>query len=210
MAKQTENLNGPSQRFVFLDNLRFLLVVGVVLQHAGMAYNGSGWWPVTDDSSLIVVGLVGFFDGFLMPALFFISGYFAIPSIRKRSIGAFIKGKFKRLGVPWLVCTLFIGPILPLIFHYTHNGLRLTRSYREIWISVMGNALNPDIGILPPMQAVMQNDLFYQRYMWFIGVLIGFFLMFAVIYRFRPAWFTVTAPHPATPSGIGSTLKLFL
>ncbi len=209
MAQQTASFSGSSQRFVFFDNLRFIFVVGVVLQHAGMAYSWSDWWPVTDGSSILAAGLVGFFDGFLMPSLFFIAGYFAIPSIRKKSISAFIKGKFKRLGIPWLVCTLFIGPVLPLIYHYTRSGLRLTTGYLETWISLMGNALQLDIGILPPMKHLMQNDLFYQRYMWFISLLIVFFLVFALVYRLRPEWFNIVAPQLAGQTGIGSTLKLF-
>jgi len=162
-------------RVTFFDNLRYLFVCGVVMQHASMAYIYSSWWPVGDESSIFVGIVTGFFDGFLMPSLFFISGYFAIPSIRKRTISQFIHGKLRRLGLPWLVCTLFIGPILPLVYHYTRNGLTLSVSYWRTWIAVMSNAVSFDLRILPPMEQVMQNDLFYQRYMWFIGLLIAFF-----------------------------------
>ena len=203
MANQTSD-----QRFVFFDNLRFLFVVGVVLQHAGMAYSWSDWWPVTDNSSIIVAVLVGLFDGFLMPSLFFISGYFAIPSIYKRSIASFIKGKFKRLGIPWLICTLFIGPVLPLIFHYTRNGYILTTSYLKTWLSVFSNAFQFDVGIMPPMTQVMANDLFYQRYMWFISLLITFFLLFALVFRLKPSWFSLVDTPPVKDPGISSTLKL--
>ena len=198
-------------RVTFFDNLRYLFVIGVVLQHASMAYINFSWWPVADEPSIFVGTVTGFFDGFLMPSLFFISGYFAIPSIRKKTISQFIKGKLRRLGIPWLVCTLFIGPIVPLVYHYTRNGLILSSSYWRTWLAVMNNAIGFDVGILPPMRQVMQNNLFYQRYMWFVGLLIAFFLMFSFIYSFKKSWFESTDPalKAVTPSVL-STVKMML
>jgi hypothetical protein len=195
----------------FFDNLRYLFVFGVVLQHASMAYINSSWWPVADESSMFVGVFTGFFDGFLMPSLFFISGYFAIPSIRKKTISQFIKGKLRRLGIPWLVCTLFIGPILPLVYHYTRNGLILSVSYWRTWLAVMNNALSFDFGILPPMRQVMQNNLFYQRYMWFVGLLIAFFLMFSFIYSLKKSWFEpMDRPFKTVMPSILYTVKMML
>jgi hypothetical protein len=198
-------------RVTFFDNLRYLFVFGVVLQHASMAYINSSWWPVADESSMFVGVFTGFFDGFLMPSLFFISGYFAIPSIRKKTISQFIKGKLRRLGIPWLVCTLFIGPILPLVYHYTRNGLILSVSYWRTWLAVMNNALSFDFGILPPMRQVMQNNLFYQRYMWFVGLLIAFFLMFSFIYSLKKSWFEpMDRPFKTVMPSILYTVKMML
>jgi hypothetical protein len=198
-------------RVTFFDNLRYLFVFGVVLQHASMAYIYSTWWPVVDESSIIVSIFTGFFDGFLMPSLFFISGYFAIPSIRKRTILQFINGKLRRLGIPWLLCTLFIGPILPLVYHYTRSGLILSDSYWHTWLAVMNNATSFSFGILPSMEQVMQNDLFYQRYMWFIGLLIAFFLMFSFIYSLKKSWFEpMDRPIKTAMPSILSTVKMML
>jgi len=198
-------------RVTFFDNLRYLFVFGVVLQHASMAYNYSNWWPVVDESSMVVGVFTGFFDGFLMPSLFFISGYFAIPSIRKRTISQFIHGKLRRLGIPWLVCTLFIGPILPLVYHYTRNGLILSVSYWRTWLAIMNNAISFDFRVLPQMEQVMQNDLFYQRYMWFIGLLIAFFLIFSFIYSLKTSWFEpMERPYKTVMPSILSTVKMIL
>ena len=186
-----ESIQHPKEsRLGFFDNLRTLFVFGVVLQHAGMAYIWSNWWPVTDNSSIIVACIVAFFDAFLMPSLFYVAGFFAVSSIRGKSTSQFLKGKAKRLLIPWLVCILFVCPILPFIYHYTRNGFMLvSASYWNIWLKVMGNALRFDIGIMPPMDQVMQNDLFYQRYMWFIGLLAAFFVIFSLIYRIKKEWF---------------------
>ncbi|MBW2576290.1 MAG: acyltransferase family protein [Deltaproteobacteria bacterium] len=195
-------------RLIFLDNLRYLFVIGVVIQHATMAYMPSTWWPVADEPSLLVSFLTGFFDGFLMPSLFFIAGFFAIPSMINKSVTQFIKGKFRRLGIPWLACTLFIGPILPLIYHYTRNNMTLTVSYGHTWLTLMKNALSFDIGLLPPMSQVMENDLFYQRYMWFISLLMAFFLIFSLVYVLRKKWFKpVDASLNMVGPSILSTIK---
>lgn len=198
-------------RLGFFDNLRTFFVFGVVFQHAGMAYIWSDWWPVVDNSSIIVAFITAFFDGFLMPSLFYIAGFFAVPSIRNRSTSQFLLAKGRRLLVPWLVCILFVCPVLPLIYHYTRNGFTLVSGYWSTWLTLMGNAFRFDIGIMPPMDIIMQNDLFYQRYMWFIALLAAFFALFSLVYRVRKKWFLPNEKQftQARPK-IVSTLKIAL
>ena len=86
-------------RVIFLDNLRWLFVAGVVLQHAANAYRNLAWWPVNNPAaSPAAVYLSAFLDAFTMPLLFFIAGYFALPTIAKKGPARFISGKLKRLG----------------------------------------------------------------------------------------------------------------
>ena len=69
---KTHNLNNHFRsRVIFLDNLRYLLVFGVVLQHASNSYIGLDWWPVMDATNIIAEWLNAFFDSFLMPSRFF-------------------------------------------------------------------------------------------------------------------------------------------
>ena len=178
------------ERLIFFDNLRLCFVVFVVLEHSGNAYSNLSWWPVADEAVSMAVGwFSAFFDALNMPLLFFISGYFAIPTMRKRGPAAFLIGKLKRLGIPWLVCILAVCPVLPLVYHYTRDGFRLTTGYWDLWARLMGNFLRFDFGIVPSMDALMQNDGFYQRYMWFLSLLILFFCLFGAIYAIRTRWF---------------------
>ena len=210
-STQSSQTQTVSQRLTFLDNLRYLFVFGVVLQHASMAYIGPGWWPVNDGTSLLADYFGAFADSFLMPALFLIAGYFAIPSMTKKGLTGFLKGKLKRLGIPWLVIILTICPILPLIYHFTRDGLKLTTSYWETWLAVMGNAVKFDFGLLPPSSIVMQNDLFYQRYMWFLGLLLAFFFIFAGIYKAKKSWFDREFNYSERKeTTVFSTLKLLV
>jgi len=111
-----ENLPSRS-RIHFLDNLRCLMILSVVVLHAGLAYsNLVPWWPVLDASRS------QFFDIFLLirdtfgiPVLYFIAGYFTLPTLRRRkSAGLFLTSKFKRLGIPFVLSLFFIVPIMPI------------------------------------------------------------------------------------------------
>ena len=208
----TQPTVGTSDRIVFLDNLRYFFVLCVVMQHACNAYRGSKWWPVTDGiASLTVQMLSAFFDSCTMPLLFFVSGYFALPGIQKKGASAFLKGKFRRLGIPWLVCIITICPILPLVYHYTRNGFTLTQSYWNLWLELMKNALRFDVTLVMSMKTLMANNGFYQRYMWFLSLLILFFVIFAAVYQLIKTWFSADSKGiPDTRAGRWAPFKLFL
>ena len=200
------------KRVLFLDNLRWLLVLFVIVEHASNAYTQLTWWPVADnDTSMIAGWLSAMTDAMAMPLLFYIAGYFAIPSIQKKGVALFIKAKLKRLGIPWLVCSLTICPVLPLIYHSTRNGMSLTTSYWDLWVTLFKNALDLKIGLIVSMNHLMEYNLFYQRYMWFLSLLILFFLVFSLFYLFRKQWFYRIEPptQPEIPSAL-SALKYLL
>ena len=204
--------NNAENRVIFLDNLRSFSVLCVVLLHSGLAYfREITWWVVADDNTNIIVGwLVMFFDGFAMPLLFYISGYFAIPTIQKQEITSFLKGKVKRLAVPWLICILFIIPVSRLIYHYTQDNLSLSMSYSDLWMILMKDASGFNVGLIDINEA-LRNNQFSQNYMWFLSVLILFFLVFSIIYKVRKSWF-VSSDQPATSAkmAILSTLKFLV
>ena len=205
-GKETEN------RLFFLDNLRLFLVLCVVLEHSSHAYTNMTWWPVSDFvKSNIAVWLSAFTDAFAMPLLFYIAGYFAIPAIHKKGVRAFYIGKLKRLGIPWLICILTICPILPLIFHYTRNDFSFSASYWELWRDIMGNAFRFDVGIIHSMNELMKTNLFYQRYMWFLSLLLLFFLLFGIFYAINSSWFKqITYSQPTGAPNVRSTLKILI
>lgn len=204
--------NGTENRVIYFDNLRFLLVLCVVLQHSSNAYSNLVWWPVADDNtSIFVEWLRAFIDAFAMPLLFYIAGYFAVPAINKKGVATFLKGKLKRLGIPWLICILTICPILPLIYHYTRDNFVISTSYWDLWVDLMKNAAEFNIGIIFSMNELMQNNQFYQRYMWFLSLLLLFFFVFSAIYSLNRSWFN-SINQPVTPEApsVLSTLKILV
>jgi fucose 4-O-acetylase-like acetyltransferase len=71
---------------------------------------------------MVWVGIMGImFDIFVMPTLFFVSGYLAPASLKSRSAGKFIAGKFKRLIIPWLIAVFTLIPAYKFIFLYSRN-----------------------------------------------------------------------------------------
>ena len=204
--------NGTENRVIYFDNLRFLLVLCVVLQHSSNAYSNLVWWPVADDNtSIFVEWLRAFIDAFAMPLLFYIAGYFAVPAINKKGVATFLKGKLKRLGIPCLICILTICPILPLIYHYTRDNFVISTSYWHLWVDLMKNAAEFNIGIIFSMNELMQNNQFYQRYMWFLSLLLLFFFVFSAIYSLNRSWFN-SINQPVTPEApsVLSTLKILV
>lgn len=202
-----------SDRVIFLDNLRYLFVLCVVVQHSSNAYYGNlpimRWWPVVDPGSCTALGLLcAILNLFTMPLLFFIAGYFALPTIKRHGASAFVVSKLKRLGIPWVVCTLTICPILPLVYHYTRNGLTLSQSYFDLWVKLIRSFLRFDVGVIPSMNQVMMNDGFYQRYMWFISLLLLFFIIFGLLYRMKKGWFDAACSAGPKNATVSSSLKL--
>ena len=113
-------------RMYFLDNLRTFLIFLVVLVHAGVVYESSGfmapYWIVDDPSTSDLPGLVNLIlDIFVMPTIFFISGYFARWSLQRKGGWRFLKAKFKRLIVHWFVAVVTMIPLYNAIFLYSRG-----------------------------------------------------------------------------------------
>ncbi len=108
-------MNGLSlnpNRSQFFDTVRNLAMLSVVLFHAVAAYSTvTPHWSVHDGSSFAADIIRKVFDVFMMPIFFFVAGYFALPSLLKKGAWQFLRGKFNRLGIPWLFAIFVIIPI---------------------------------------------------------------------------------------------------
>ena len=206
MQIETEN------RVVFFDNMRCVFVLFVILEHSSNAYRNLIWWPVADNTISIIAGWVSAIsDAFAMPLLFYIAGYFTIPTIKKKSISSFLKGKLKRLGIPWLLSILTICPVLPLIYHFTRNNFTLSTSYWELWIVLLENAAEFNVRLIFSMNQLMMSNQFYQRYMWFLSLLILFFFVSSLLYWFKRSWFERVDQSVISESpSIFETVKMLL
>jgi fucose 4-O-acetylase-like acetyltransferase len=109
-----------------MDNLRTFIIFLVVLYHAGGVYESSGiwasFWLVDDPATNDLVGILNLIiDIFVMPTLFFISGYLTPMSLRDKTGWAFLKARFRRLIVPWIIAVLTLIPLYKVIFLYSRN-----------------------------------------------------------------------------------------
>lgn len=156
--------DNPCKRVYFLDNLRTFMIFLVVLLHAGIVYESSGtcgfFWIVDDPSTNNLSGIMNLIlDIFVMPTIFFISGYFAPFSLKKKTGLQFLKSKFSRLLVPWLFAVVLLIPIYKFIFLFS-RGLP-----QEHWTTYLH----------------VSNGIFSQSWLWILPVLFGFNAIFLLL-----------------------------
>jgi len=113
-------------RLYFLDNLRTFIIFLVVCFHAGWVYESSGvlsWaWIVDDPTKNNVAGLFNLIvDMFMMPTMFFISGYFAPLSLKRKTGKSFLISRFRRLMVPWILAVLILLPVYKVIYLFSRG-----------------------------------------------------------------------------------------
>jgi glucan biosynthesis protein C len=187
-----ENKDTISKRLVFLDNLRWLMVLLVLVFHSGSSYGTMvAFWPFHEaDPSELLDHIMPLFDVFMMSILFFIAGYFALPSLQKRGGKRFLESKLKRLGVPWLVGIVLVLPILDYIHHYTQaTGKGLSpRNFGTHWWLSMKKIGEFHVGRMSMSGFLDMTEHFYQRYMWFLSLLLLFFVVLWLLYEAREKW----------------------
>ena len=101
----------PQKRLYYLDWLRVFIIGGVFVAHAILPFTGGNWLivsgsiiPITD-----VIAIIG--NQFGMPLLFVISGAATVFSMRRRTNGQFVRERFFRLIIPYIVLTLILSPM---------------------------------------------------------------------------------------------------
>ncbi len=107
-------------RIHYIDNIKVFLTMLVVAHHAAQPYGPTGgMWVMDDPANANWLGNFFFINAsFMMGFYFFVSGYFMMFSIDRKSTADFIKDRLKRLGIPLLIFTFLI--FLP--FNYLGNG----------------------------------------------------------------------------------------
>lgn len=201
----------PENRMFFLDNMRSFVVLGVVMLHSGCAYlKLNPWWPVADTSNPVVGAITLFLDVFVMPLLFFIAGYFALPSIQGKKTFSFLSGKLKRLGIPWIICLVSVIPAYFFIYHYTRNNLTAPMSYGDTWLTLMKNFSAFSTMLIDARNRTQfhQSYHMHQSYLWFLSLLLVFFLFFTLVYKMKQDWFDREhLPVAPANTSVFSTLK---
>jgi hypothetical protein len=151
----------------FLANLRTVIIFLVILYHAGGVYEGTGMWAdfwiVDDPATNNLSGILGLIvDIFVMPTMFFISGYLAPASLKSKDGWTFIKAKFTRLILPWIIAVLTLVPLYKVIFLFSRNLLQ------EKWTSYFHFS---------------NGNITGQGHLWFLPLLFLFNILYLVFSR---------------------------
>ncbi len=152
-------------RIYFLDNLRTFMIFLVVLLHAGGVYESSGiwasFWIVDDPSTNNLSGILFLImDIFCMPTIFFISGFFTPLSMKNKQGWEFLRSKFTRLIIPWIIAVLTLIPLYKVIFLYSRN------IPQESWTTYFH-----------------WSAIWSQNWLWFLPVLFLFNLLYMLLSR---------------------------
>jgi len=118
-----------TSRLPYLDWLRIMAIVGVLVFHSSMAYVSDwGWHIKNKETSNLLLEFSFWLHNFRMPLLFFISGTVSYCMLQKKSGASFIGLRFRRLFVPLLFGMLIIVP--PQIYME-----RLTQGFKGSFFS---------------------------------------------------------------------------
>lgn len=172
-----------AHRVFQLSYVRTLVTLLVVGHHSALAYMSLQlprqgftarplWWtafPVKDASQWSGFGLlVGWNDVFFMALMFFVSGLFVWPGLRRHGAGAYLGRRILRLGVPFVIAAGLLAPLAYYPAYLQLGGVTHLGSYARAWLA---------LGVWPAGPA------------WFLWVLLVFDCVAALLFRAVPEAF---------------------
>jgi surface polysaccharide O-acyltransferase-like enzyme len=104
-------------RLLFIDNIRWTMIVLVLSMHACDTYSPFGNWYYVDrqpaglGTKLFFGAYQSFLQAFFMAVLFFVAGYFSVAAYDRKGLLPFVRDRFFRLGLPTLLYMFVIGPL---------------------------------------------------------------------------------------------------
>ena len=124
-----------TERIVYIDQLKSFLTCLVVAHHAAQAYGPSGGvWVVNDSEKADWLRSFFFVNAsFMMGLYFFISGYFTMASLGRKTASQFISDRMKRLGIPLLVFIFFV--FLPFNYFSSATEMSIGRFFIYTWFN---------------------------------------------------------------------------
>ncbi|KAJ6602175.1 acyltransferase 3 [Mycena sp. CBHHK59/15] len=162
-----------SQRVHYLDNLRSALIALVIFHHAALPFGGLGsdlWmyrspYQSAAPSRLILGAFIAVNQTYFMGTLFFLSGHFSAIAASRKSWQAFCVDKLKRLGIPVVVFSLFMQPLIRLLAGWSQHA-HIWRALLGYWAGLRG-ATGP---------------------VWFLATLLCFDLVYITIHTCLPSF----------------------
>jgi glucans biosynthesis protein C len=164
-------------RAIWLDYLRGFITVLVVAHHSSLAYTtfarfnpqayNASTHPIVDTARAYGLDLFeDFNDVFFMSLMFLISGIFVLPALARKGRRTFIRDRFYRLFIPFVIAVTFLMPLGYLASWRLAHGNCNLRAFIVDFITVEHWPPGPP---------------------WFIAILFFFNVIVAVCYlRWRP------------------------
>jgi len=116
-----------AQRDFYIDRLRSVMTVMVILHHTAITYGAPGGWfwtelkPSRSLSSTLLTLFVTTNQAYFMGFFFLLAGYLTPASMERKGYGRFIVDRFLRLGLPLLAFGLLLGPLTAAIVTFARG-----------------------------------------------------------------------------------------
>lgn len=184
----------------FWDSLRALLLLLGIPYHAALSYQpGQDFIVRSGEGAAVFPYLAEFIHIFRMPAFFMIAGYFSALLLARREPETWLKARFLRLGVPFVMAIATLVPVMNFVCELS------TMSYADAMGSWWHNSLS--------------SGGYWVRHLWFIVVLLYCSTAAVALLRWRPALRVAVLPirfdrwiaaHPlASLLGVGVIVGLW-
>ena len=164
-------------RLFYIDNIRILLTILVILHHLAIGYGASGNNPyvevgeISTVSTILMTLFVAINQSFFMGFFFMISSYFTPGSYDRKGAWLYIKDRLIRLGIPLLFYIVVIDPLLNYVLSRFYGYPESLGEYLSLYLKGYDR-----LGVGP---------------LWFVAALLIFSLVYAL-------WRLAFKP-PATP-----------
>lgn len=164
MPEESSALIQPKAKINYIDHLKVVLTVLVILHHTLITYGAPGGWYYMQKTTLILALLpmtmmVAVNQAFFMGFFFFLSALFIPSSYDKKGAAKFISDRLVRLGIPLLFYSFILSPFLNFIIYYWAEGHHIT------YLQFLGGYDNwISFGVLWFVLALLMFTLFYALY----------------------------------------------
>lgn len=157
-------------RLLYIENLRIILSLLVIIVHMACTYGGPGGWSYIEKGAglgtvLPLTVLNATSQSFFMGMFFFIGAYFTHLSFQRKGFAKFTKERLLRLGIPLAFTYFFLSVFTTYIVLPVKHPEYANLSFVELWQS--GKAFG--FGV-----------------MWFVLALSYFTLLYLIAYSIFP------------------------
>lgn len=168
-----------SDKLFYIDRIKVLLTILVVLHHTFIAYSAAGGWYYTQKTPHIaalvpMTMFVSINQSFFMGFFFLLSAYFTGASYDRKGASHFIADRLLRLGIPLLFYSFVLSPFISYLVYYFSEGHHIT--YLQ-YLSGYDTWIDPGV-------------------MWFVGALLVFNLIYLAVRSLTRITFKKPVPAP--------------
>ena len=164
LAEGKRTVTAAGARNAAFDRMRTFIILLVLIHHSVIPYT---YYGHTDRQwFLFFDAVVTFNDSFFMAAMFLLSGLFTWPSLQRKGVATFLRGRWLRLGLPFAFGAVFLMPLAYYAVELRHSGSGA--GFIAFWWKTV---------TVGPWESGP---------IWFLGVLLALDMLAAVVYLVAP------------------------